>query len=84
MPPADIDVCHRPDVELVGNISATLNMMTETFTEAQVCVPPEVELIHSISAANARNWRSGAARRGGMPIHPLRIVKELQDTSATT
>ena len=42
--PADIDTCYRPDVELVGNISATLNMMTETFTEA-VYVPPEVELI---------------------------------------
>ncbi|MGQ3502477.1 hypothetical protein, partial [Acinetobacter baumannii] len=24
--PADIDTCYRPDVELVGNISATLNM----------------------------------------------------------
>ncbi len=75
--PADIDTCYRPDVELVGNISATLNMMTETFTEA-VCVPPEVELISPISAASALNWRS-APRRGGMPIHPLRIVKELQD-----
>ena len=76
--PADIDTCYRPDVELVGNISATLNMMTETFTEA-VYVPPEVELILTDLGRQRTELAERAARRGGMPIHPLRIVKELQD-----
>ena len=76
--PADIDTCYRPDVELVGNISATLDMMTEAFNRV-VSVPAEVELILSDLGRQRNELAERAARRGGMPIHPLRIVKELQD-----
>jgi acetolactate synthase-1/2/3 large subunit len=76
--PADIDTCYRPDVELVGNISATLDMMTEAFNSV-VSVPAEVELILSDLGRQRNELAERAARRGGMPIHPLRIVKELQD-----
>lgn len=42
-------------------------------------VPAEVELILTDLGRQRRRIAERAARRGGMPIHPLRIVKELQD-----
>ncbi|MNZ97396.1 Acetolactate synthase, catabolic [compost metagenome] len=53
-------------------------MMTEAFSGA-VSVPTEVELILSDLGRQRHELAERAARRGGMPIHPLRIVKELQD-----
>jgi len=44
-----------------------------------VSVPTEVELILSDLGRQRHELAERAARRGGMPIHPLRIVKELQD-----
>ncbi|MFZ1874721.1 MAG: acetolactate synthase AlsS [Chania sp.] len=76
--PAEIDTCYRPDVELVGNISTTIDLLTEGFSHA-LSVPTEVELILSDLSLQRAELAERAARRGGMPIHPLRIVKELQD-----
>jgi acetolactate synthase-1/2/3 large subunit len=76
--PAEIDTCYRPDVELVGNISTTIDLLTEGFSHA-LSVPAEVELILSDLSLQRAELAERAARRGGMPIHPLRIVKELQD-----
>ncbi|ATM75944.1 Acetolactate synthase, catabolic [Serratia fonticola] len=76
--PAEIDTCYRPDVELVGNINATINLLTEGFSNV-IGMPAEVELILSDLGLQRAELAERAARRGGMPIHPLRIVKELQD-----
>lgn len=76
--PADIDTCYRPDIELVGNISATINAMTERFAGA-LMIPPAVETILADLGRQRTELAERAARRDGMPIHPLRIVKELQD-----
>lgn len=76
--PAEIDTCYRPDVELVGNISATVDLLTEGFTNA-LTIPAEVELILADLGLQRAELAERAARRGGMPIHPLRIVKELQE-----
>ncbi|WP_196062951.1 MULTISPECIES: acetolactate synthase AlsS [unclassified Serratia (in: enterobacteria)] len=76
--PAEIDTCYRPDVELVGNINATINLLTEGFSNV-IGMPAEVELILSDLGVQRAELAERAARRGGMPIHPLRIVKELQD-----
>ncbi|MHA7845940.1 acetolactate synthase AlsS [Serratia sp. D1N4] len=76
--PAEIDTCYRPDVELVGNISTTIDLLTEGFSHA-LSVPAEVELILSDLSLQRAELAERAARRNSMPIHPLRIVKELQD-----
>ncbi|WP_337263507.1 MULTISPECIES: acetolactate synthase AlsS [unclassified Serratia (in: enterobacteria)] len=76
--PAEIDSCYRPDVELVGNISATVDLLTEGFTHA-LTLPTEVERILADLSLQRAELAERAARRGGMPIHPLRIVKELQE-----
>ncbi|HFK7184916.1 TPA: acetolactate synthase AlsS, partial [Serratia odorifera] len=76
--PADIDSCYRPDIELIGNISATINAMTERFAGA-LLIPPAVETILTDLGRQRTELAERAARRDGMPIHPLRIVKELQD-----
>ncbi|CAI1190864.1 MULTISPECIES: acetolactate synthase AlsS [Serratia] len=76
--PAEIDTCYRPDVELIGNINATINLLTEGFSNV-LSMPAEVELILSDLGLQRAELAERAAGRGGMPIHPLRIVKELQD-----
>lgn len=76
--PAEIDTCYRPDVELVGNINATIDLLTEGFSNV-IGMPAEVELILSDLGLQRAELAERAAGRGGMPIHPLRIVKELQD-----
>ncbi len=76
--PSEIDTCYRPDVELIGNISATLHALTESF-QSVLQIPGEVENILSDLSRQRTELAERAARRGGMPIHPLRIVKELQD-----
>jgi len=76
--PAEIDTCYRPDVELIGNINATIDLLTEGFSNV-LSMPAEVELILSDLGLQRAELAERAAGRGGMPIHPLRIVKELQD-----
>ncbi|WP_447871240.1 acetolactate synthase AlsS [Serratia fonticola] len=76
--PAEIDTCYRPDVELVGNINDTIDLLTEGFSNV-LSMPAEVELILSDLGQQRAELAERAAGRGGMPIHPLRIVKELQD-----
>ena len=76
--PAEIDTCYRPDVELIGNINATIDLLTEGFSNV-ISMPTEVELILSDLGLQRAELAERAAGRGGMPIHPLRIVKELQD-----
>ncbi|MBH1929346.1 acetolactate synthase AlsS [Serratia rubidaea] len=76
--PAEIDCCYRPDVELVGNISATIQALGASLP-GRLAIPTEVETILSDLGRQRSELAERAARRGGMPIHPLRIVKELQD-----
>ncbi|MFI8416725.1 acetolactate synthase AlsS [Serratia sp. NPDC078593] len=76
--PAEIDTCYRPDIELVGNISATFRTMLEHFS-GRLPIPTAVETLLADLSRQRTELAERAARRGGMPIHPLRIVKELQD-----
>ncbi|QNK33795.1 acetolactate synthase AlsS [Serratia sp. JUb9] len=76
--PAEIDCCYRPDVELVGNISATIQALGDSLP-GRLTIPTEVETILADLSRQRSELAERAARRGGMPIHPLRIVKELQD-----
>jgi acetolactate synthase-1/2/3 large subunit len=74
--PADIDRDYRPQVELTGDVAATLRALT-----AQVQRQPSwpaAGLVAEIARDRAR-FAAEAAAMNGVPIHPMRLVHELQN-----
>jgi acetolactate synthase-1/2/3 large subunit len=73
---ADLDNSYRPYVELTGDIAATLSSLT-----SQVARTHRSDLaammLKAIATERAELSRESAAR-SGTPIHPLRLVAELQ------
>lgn len=73
--PADIDSDYRPDLELVGDIAATLQALT-AHVRARSSIG-QAELLADI-AREREDLATQAAKQTGMPVHPLRLVHELQ------
>ncbi|QJT18133.1 MULTISPECIES: acetolactate synthase AlsS [Aeromonas] len=76
--PAEIDSSYCPAVELVGSISANLARLTRMLHQPLARDPAITALLGEIRAQR-HQLAEHAGRLGGTPIHPLRIVKELQD-----
>lgn len=76
--PAEIDSSYCPAVELVGSISANLYCLTRMLNQPLARDPAIAALLGEIRAQR-HQLTQHAQHLGGMPIHPLRIVKELQD-----
>lgn len=76
--PAEIDSSYCPAVELVGSISANLSCLTKMLNKPLARDPAIAALLGEIRAQR-HQLTQHAQHLGGMPIHPLRIVKELQD-----
>lgn len=74
--PADLDNSYRPYVELTGDIASTLNVLTPQLTRTH---PSDLAsmILKAIAAERAELSRESATR-SGTPIHPLRLVAELQ------
>jgi acetolactate synthase-1/2/3 large subunit len=74
--PADLDNCYRPCVELQGNIAVTLKMMAPLLKRGHRSALSDdiLRLIISHRDELARE----AAHVNGTPIHPMRLVSELQ------
>lgn len=74
--PADLDNCYRPYAELTGDIAQTLQALTSLIDRARKSAISSsiLELIHGERLLLARQ----AAARNGTPVHPLRLVHELQ------
>ena len=73
--PADIDRDYRPQVELTGDVAATLHALA-----AKVERKPsraDAELLAEIARDRAQFAEQAAATKG-VPIHPMRLVYELQ------
>ncbi len=72
---AAIDKDYRPTLELAGDIEATITALTRHLA-------PRADLAaHSLLGAVHRELeeiRAGGAAMGGMPMHPLRIISDLQ------
>ena len=75
--PADIDNSYSPAVELIGDIAATIRLLTPLISHS---APDAVikGLLDKIAEARQELARSSAAMNG-TPIHPLRLVSELQN-----
>jgi acetolactate synthase-1/2/3 large subunit len=74
--PADLDNCYRPCIELQGNIAATLNLLTALLKRAHRSALSDNILRQIIS--HREELAKAAAELAGTPIHPMRLVHELQ------
>ena len=72
---SDADRNFRPDVELTGDIAATLRSLTARL--APRATPAQADFLAEIARERAA-VAADSAKRTGMPVHPLRIVHELQ------
>jgi acetolactate synthase-1/2/3 large subunit len=73
---ADLDNCYSPYVELAGDIAQTLQALTPQLHRAQKPALSS-DILETISTERKMLSKEAAAR-GGTPIHPLRLVYELQ------
>ncbi|HTF62941.1 MAG TPA: acetolactate synthase AlsS [Edaphobacter sp.] len=74
---ADIDNSYSPLVELVGDIASTLRVLSPLVSNA-FPEPPIKRLLEKIAKDREELIRSSAAL-SGTPVHPLRLVAELQN-----
>ncbi len=74
--PADLDTCYCPNVELTGDIAQTLSVLRPLIKRAKKSAL-STTILEAIVAERAQLSHE-AARLSGTPIHPLRIVHELQ------
>jgi acetolactate synthase-1/2/3 large subunit len=79
--PADLDNAYRPTVELEGNIAATLKLLSPQLKRAHRSALSEDILQHI--KVYRDDLASRAAGLGGTPIHPMRLVHELQPFLST-
>jgi len=71
--PVEIDRDYRPQVELRGNIPATLQSLTEQIE------PRTIDSVRLKEIAGEREvFAAAAAAANGVPVHPTRLVYELQ------
>jgi acetolactate synthase I/II/III large subunit len=74
--PADLDNCYCPSVELTGDIGQTLGALTPYIQRAKKSAISSTIL--GMIQAERQALNNEAALLGGTPIHPLRLVHELQ------
>jgi len=73
--PEDVDNDYRPEVELTGNIGATLRALTERITGTTST--GSAELLQEVARERAA-FAKLAVGLNGTPVHPARLVHELQ------
>jgi acetolactate synthase-1/2/3 large subunit len=74
--PADLDNSYRPYVELTGDIASTLDLLTPQLRRTRQS-DLAATILKAIAAERDELSRESAIR-SGTPIHPLRLIAELQ------
>jgi acetolactate synthase-1/2/3 large subunit len=74
--PADLGNCYRPHVELTGDIAQTLQVLTPLIRREKKSALSAGIL--NLIAAERKELGKKATLHDGKPIHPLRLVHELQ------
>src|SRR6201998_3982773 len=74
--PANIENDYSPAVELIGNIEDTLAELTPLLRRPKLA-HQSAELLQ-LSAQDRKRLMAEAAAKSGVPIHPLRLISELQ------
>jgi acetolactate synthase-1/2/3 large subunit len=75
--PADLDNDYQPHVELTGDIAQTLDVMAPNINRGQTAAL-STDLLAAI-AAERKLLSEEAAKLGGTPIHPLRLIHDLKE-----
>jgi acetolactate synthase I/II/III large subunit len=73
---ADIDNSYSPSVELVGDIAATLRLLTPLVSH--ITPEPCIKRLLDKIAEDRQELERSSASLNGSPVHPLRLVSELQ------
>ena len=79
--PADLDNDYCPAVELIGDIAQTLKALTSLLKRGGRAALT-ADMLQAI-AADRRLLSQESAKRDGVPVHPLRIVHDLQPFLST-
>jgi acetolactate synthase I/II/III large subunit len=74
--PANIENDYSPAVELIGNIEETLDALSPLLHRSPLA-GESAELLQLI-AQDRKRLMAEAAAESGVPIHPLRLISELQ------
>ncbi|MFO1084783.1 MAG: acetolactate synthase AlsS [Reyranellaceae bacterium] len=74
--PPDPDRHYRPNLELLGDIAATLGGLAPLLKPRPR--PAQAALLAEVAAERAK-LAADAAKHTGMPVHPLRLVQALQE-----
>ena len=74
--PSDIDNNYCPAIELMGDIAATIRQLTPLL--ARCTSDPAISRMLAKIAQDREQLTRESAALNGMPVHPLRIVAELQ------
>ena len=75
--PADYDAFYRPSIELTGDIAANLAALTEKLAPGTGRAS-DIPLLGHVRR-ELEETRAKGAGLTGMPVHPLRIVHEIQN-----
>lgn len=75
--PAEVTNDYTPAVELIGSIEETLPALTPLLQRASIDSSSNALL--SRIAQDREQMRAEAAALSGVPIHPMRLIAELQD-----
>jgi acetolactate synthase-1/2/3 large subunit len=73
---ADIDSSYSPVVELIGDIAATLRLLTPML--AHSTPEPSIQRLLGKITGDREELARASAALNGTPVHPLRLVTELQ------
>jgi acetolactate synthase I/II/III large subunit len=75
--PSDIDNSYSPTVELIGNIAATIQLLTPLVSHSSP--DPSIKRLLEKIADGREELARSSAMMNGTPVHPLRLVSELQN-----
>ncbi|ATZ93169.1 acetolactate synthase AlsS [Dickeya fangzhongdai] len=76
--PAEVENAYRPDVELVGDISITIDTLNEQLS-SPIVLSSQSEAILEERRQLRHELATRAINMDGFAIHPLRLVRVMQD-----
>ncbi|WP_145578286.1 acetolactate synthase AlsS [Yersinia alsatica] len=76
--PAEIDAAYQPEKELLGDIAATVDALNELIN-GPIILTSQTQVILADSARQRRDLANRASHMSGFAIHPLRLVRAMQD-----
>ncbi|MFB1115094.1 acetolactate synthase AlsS [Dickeya dadantii] len=76
--PAEVESAYRPDVELVGDISITIDALNEQLSSPIVLSSQSAAILEERSQLR-HELATRAINMDGFAIHPLRLVRVMQD-----